>query len=255
MATQRKEAQTGMVYRGSKSAYAKQISAVVQNLIADRKQFVDMFCGGCSVTCAIPQNIKRIANDMNPYLMALLRWYQSGNKFQVPVTSEAHKKASEIIKSQLRHTGGTPKVDLTHPETLKDMAYLGWCMYVGSIGGEFLGRFCGRTKESARDGSYYNDAQLVKTAEQLKNVTLTCYDYREMKLKLPSVIYCDPPWKGLQGYALSLYNTNQFYEWCGAMKKEGHTILLNEVSAPSEQFKRITSPGSFSSSFGLFLAI
>ena len=144
-------------------------------------------------------------------------------------------------------------VDLTKVESLKDVAYLAWCAYIGSASGEFFGTFCGKQPGSAKDMTYYNESQLVKTATCIQNVKLSCVNYLDLKLEAPSVIYCDPPWKGLGNYALTMYNPDEFYEWCVKTKKRGHTIPLSEVSAPEDLFKLVKRSGVSTSSYGLYL--
>lgn len=246
------EPKLGMNYRGNKTGDARYIANIVTNLMADRKQFVDLFCGGCSVTCTIPKTFKRVANDANPYLMALLKWYQAGNRFKAPITQTMFEEARTRVTKILKRSGN-PVVDLTKVESLKDVAYLAWCAYIGSASGEFFGTFCGKQTGSAKDMTYYNESQLVKTATCIQNVKLSCVNYLDLKLEAPSVIYCDPPWKGLGNYALTMYNPDEFYEWCVKTKKSGHTILLSEVSAPEDLFKLVKRSGVSTSSYGLYL--
>ena len=51
-----------MCYRGNKEATSYHIVRFIENLMTDKKQVVDLFCGGCSVACALPKRFHVVAN-------------------------------------------------------------------------------------------------------------------------------------------------------------------------------------------------
>lgn len=58
-----------MIYMGSKRQIAEQILAIILEGRKDGQYYVEPFCGGCNTIDKVPGN--RIANDSNPYLIAM----------------------------------------------------------------------------------------------------------------------------------------------------------------------------------------
>ena len=58
-----------MKYMGSKWRIAKHILPIILEGRKDGQYYVEPFCGGCNIIDKVPGN--RIANDGNPYLIAL----------------------------------------------------------------------------------------------------------------------------------------------------------------------------------------
>ena len=58
-----------MIYVGSKSRIAEQILTIILEGRKDGQYYVEPFCGGCNTIDKVPGN--RIANDSNPYLIAM----------------------------------------------------------------------------------------------------------------------------------------------------------------------------------------
>lgn len=86
-----------MKYMGSKSRIAKHILPIILDGRKDGQYYAEPFCGGCNVIDKVPGN--RIANDSNPYLIAM--WER---KLRVCVNPGSDKQAIEklfIHKSQL----------------------------------------------------------------------------------------------------------------------------------------------------------
>lgn len=66
-----------MVYQGSKNRIAKHLLPFIMNELTADRWYVEPFCGGCNLIDKV-NHPKRMANDVNKYLIALFRHVQSG---------------------------------------------------------------------------------------------------------------------------------------------------------------------------------
>lgn len=66
-----------MHYFGGKFKISKDLANILNPITKD-KPFVDLFCGACNVVEKITTASSRMANDNNPYLIALLKAVQDG---------------------------------------------------------------------------------------------------------------------------------------------------------------------------------
>lgn len=266
----------GMAYHGGKQDLSRRIVSLVENLMADRKCFVDVFCGGCSVVCAMPSRYRCVANDANPYLMAMLRVLTSDvvsassyavfdghsslrGLFPMPVTRECFDRARRAISDDFARDALSeilaPAAEMlgTDKDTACN-AHIGWCGFIGSMHGVFFGKFGGRTSGSSSDVTYSNAACALVTATVLKNnrVTLSCRDYSGIELHDKSLLFCDPPFDGSVCYSDTKYDKAEFIDWCRAMKGRGHSVVVHEVSMPDD-FRRIATIGRLDTSVGLYV--
>lgn len=224
-------------YRGNKETASYHIARFVENLMTDRKQVVDLFCGGCSVACELPKHLRVIANDANPYLISMLHVLKHDlwSDPPVPVDQEFYSMMKEELKKDyttFKHTGDALKTDI---ETLVLRAKIGWAGYAGSSG-DFMSSFCGRSRGSATDKTFYRAKKILETVSALKknDVQLTCFDYQNFSVDVPTVFYCDPPFAGKLQYPATSFDSETFFSWCREMVKKGHVILLSETSAPDD---------------------
>lgn len=78
-----------MRYLGGKFKISKDLANVLNPITKD-KSFVDLFCGACNVIEKITTASSRMANDNNPYLIALLKAVQDGWEPPVVCTEEQY---------------------------------------------------------------------------------------------------------------------------------------------------------------------
>ena len=69
----------------------------------------------------------------------------------------------------------------------------------------------------------------VNNLSGLNGIHLSCSDYREIKIKENSVIYCDIPYQNTNGYGFD-FDYEAFYEWCG---KQTAPLFISSYSLPS----------------------
>lgn len=80
-------------YMGSKSRIAKDIVPIIQKYIDDNEitSYIEPFCGGANVIDKIKCK-NRIASDINPYLIALLKRVQNKEELYDEVPKELYDK-------------------------------------------------------------------------------------------------------------------------------------------------------------------
>jgi len=70
-------------------------------------------------------------------------------------------------------------------------------------------------------------------SQDLKNITLSSNDYREVKIPKNAIVYCDPPYFSTAIYAEGGFNHKEFWEWARETSKT-NKIFISEYSAPSD---------------------
>lgn len=98
--------------------------------------------------------------------------------------------------------------------------------------------FCDEVLNSISEGSLTTGVQ-VKSIKRINNccrlaphankLQQTIGDYRDVKIKPNSLIYCDIPYKNTADYGVD-FNHDEFYEW--ALRQPN--IIISEYSMPSE---------------------
>ena len=78
-----------MRYFGGKFKISKDLANILNPITKD-KPFVDLFCGACNVVEKITTASSRMANDNNPYLIALLKDIQDDWKPPTVCTEEQY---------------------------------------------------------------------------------------------------------------------------------------------------------------------
>lgn len=222
---------------GSKSRIAKQILPIILDGRKDGQYYVEPFCGGCNTIDKVSGN--RIANDDNPYLIAMweaLSWGWDPPK----IIDMGHY--CEVRTCYNQNTDVYP------------MHYIGWVGFVGSFNGKFFGGYTGHSVMDALGGvrDYIGEASrnILAQVPLLDGVQFTNCSYTDMDTPPKSIIYCDPPYAGVTKYAYSI-DHNKFWEWCREKVAEGHEVFVSEYDAPDdfnciwEQKLRVSvNPGS-----------
>lgn len=209
-----------MRYMGSKSRIAKQILPIILEGRRDGQYYVEPFCSGCNVIDKVPGN--RIANDGNPYLIAMweaLSWGWDPPKI---IDREHYCDVRECYK---QNTDVYP------------MHYVGWVGFVGSFNSKFFGGYSGHSVMNAigRARDYIGEASrnILAQAPLLDGVQFTNCDYADMIIPPNSIIYCDPPYAGVTKYEYLIDHEN-FWAWCRERVAEGHDVFVSEYNAPDD---------------------
>lgn len=205
-----------MKYVGSKRRLAPVFLPFFEKLVSGKLHYVEPFCGGCNMLERIT-GINRCASDNNPYLIALLKHIQSN----------FNKPSEDYLPV------GITEKKYSHVKANKE-AYEPWYVgYVGfnSYGGKFFGGYR-RDRFGKRDYWLEHRRHLSRQAKLLVGVEFHCCDYRDLEFPYKdSLVYCDPPYRGVLGYGSS-FDTDSFFNWCRFLKRKGATVLVSEYQAP-----------------------
>ena len=200
-----------MKYMGSKRRIAKEILPII---LKDRKEnqwYVEPFVGGANMIDKVTGN--RIGSDVNPYLIALLKYIQI-DSFSLPDITEEKYKHIQTYKE-------------LYPEWL--VGYVGFCL---SFGAKFFGGY-GRDKAGKRDYQKEAKLNLKKQSENIKGIHFYNVNYTDVEIPPESIIYCDPPYQGTTKYKNGI-DHNIFWQWCRGKIREGHSVFVSEYTAPDD---------------------
>jgi DNA adenine methylase len=224
-----------MKYMGSKDKISKEILSITLKDIKEGQYYIEPFVGGMNIMDKVPNTIKRIATDYNPFLIAM--WIGLQNNFEKPLEIpkplydeyrskyNTIKKDKELIKSAFLDKDS----DLFHTIFL-----IGWIGFMASFNGRFYdGGYSGKTDK--RD---YVDEQIRNTLKQvpfLEGIDFRYGSYDEINIPDNSVIYCDIPYSNTKQYDVSKdFNYGKFWGWCRKMIDKGHKVFVSEYNAPDD---------------------
>lgn len=75
------------------------------------------------------------------------------------------------------------------------------------------------------------EVQNLEALNRLESLErLQSLDYRRVRIKNNSVIYCDPPYKDTAKYTVD-FNHNEFYKWCNKQKQ---LVIISEYQMPKD---------------------
>ena len=210
-----------MVYQGSKARIVKDLMPLLTRHLTKDRWFVDLFCGGCNVVSGLSNHPLRMANDKNPYLIALFRHVCGGYSLPAVVTREQYEEVR------------------THMEDFQPW-YVGYVGFVCSARGKFFNCYAGRRETQGKHGEVivrdFNKEMtknLLRQVPRLQGVEFRCSSYDKLEIPPCSVVYCDPPYKGTSRYR-DVIDTAAFWDWCRQATASGHDVLISEYEAPSD---------------------
>lgn len=211
---------------GSKSRIVKDILPIILRGRKEGQWYIEPFCGGFNVICEVSGN--RIANDINPYLVACGEALSKGWLPDKNITEETYKD----IKANI------DKYDK------KLVGYVGFQLSFGAMW------FSSYRKDSIGKRNYSVEAynHVKKQAEKLKGIKFYNLNYSDLVIPEKSIIYCDPPYQNTSEYKANKdkIDYDRFWDWCRDKTKEGHNIYISEYSAPDD-FECIWSREIYSS--------
>jgi len=217
-----------MKYMGSKSKIAKYIVPIIQEHIDNNniKIYIEPFAGGMNVIDKIKCE-KKIASDLNKYVIELFKHLKSGGELLNEVTREVYSNF-RVHKF--------------------DGQYQDW--EVGNVG--FLASYNGRffdggyaqpgyekTKNGERYRDYYLESKrnIMAQIGAIKDIEFYSKNYKEWSTA-NCLIYVDPPYKGTKGYGNSKeFNYDEFWNIIRAWSGK-NIVIISEENAP-EDFKCI----------------
>lgn len=198
-----------MQYMGSKARHAKELLPIILKDRNHGQWYVEPFVGGANMIDKVCGN--RIGNDLNEYLICLLK-----------AVSEGWVPPSSVTEDEYKEEKTSKKID---PRT----AFIG---FLCSFGSKWFGGYA-RNKIGTNYAKTGHNS-LVKQAPNLKGIKFTNVSYKEMLIPEKSIIYCDPPYFGTTGYSTGLFCHIEFWDWCRERVKDGHRVFVSEYVAPDD---------------------
>lgn len=212
-----------MRYLGGKSRYAKQLIEVMQ--IPEDATYIEPFVGGASVISLVKCK-RRIANDIHPNLIAMLKAVASG--WHPP--SSLSLEEWRALRARARHGEIDPLI--------------GFAGFPCSYGGRWFEGYARTRKGDDSSGVARSAAaSLVKQAPLLQGIEWHTGSYDQLDIPFGSVIYCDPPYIGTKGYSgTEKFDPHRFNYWCEGIKEElGCTIYMSEQVAYTPRWRELWS--------------
>ena len=267
----------GLPYKGSKNKLAPKIF----ELFPQKKNFYDLFCGGCAMThYGMLHNKfeKFIINDINPMCPTLFfdavngkfknetRWisredflnsnepyvkfcWSFGNNLRGYLYGEEiepYKKACHyaivfddfsLIKELCPEVYGVTKEALNGiknikkrrlafgPSVIKELKRLGdWDLVQNNP------LYKSAHWRSGKLDGKNNDLQSLQSLESLEQFST---DYQNVNIYKDSVIYCDIPYEGTDGYNGIDFDFERFYSWC---EKQTEPVFISSYKMPEDRF-------------------
>lgn len=197
-----------MRYLGGKTKHAKKISDVISTYI-NNEYYFEPFCGSFAVGSLIKS--KKLANDLNPYIVSLLSAISNG--YNPPdIISEEYYKEIKTNKENF-------------PKEL-----VGFVGFGCSFSGKFFGGYARNGKRN-RVASLEAKRSLLKIKDGLQNTIFTNQNYKLFKPK-NMIIYCDPPYKNTTGYSYGKnFNSDEFWDIMKGWSKN-NKVFVSEFDAP-----------------------
>ena len=202
-----------MGYLGGKFYSLKYILPILNNLRIPGQNYVEPFSGGYTVIQHISN--PRIGNDIHRYITALYKAVIAGWDPPTEVSKEYY--------TDIRYNRDS------YPDEL-----VGFVGFFCSFGGIWMGSYANPNKKS-RNYALNGYRTVKRTANRLRGCKIENVDYRDLAIPSMSLIYCDPPYRGVTGYKdVPKFDHDQFWQWCRDRSCEGHTVVISELSAPSD---------------------
>ena len=224
-----------MRYLGSKRRFVKHLVPILMEHIGKDTVFVDAFCGGCNVTSAMPCPNK-VAIDVNKYIVAF--WNEAINEYieGEPFTCMSNSYTEEVYKDV---RDSYQKGDGRYKDS-----FIGFVATAGSWGGGWFKGYPHYNPKKNEDHiaeAYSGVEKQLSSWMYLSGTKVLNMSYDEFDYPPNSVIYCDPPYMGTEGYERGVrFDHAKFWDWVRMMSKKGHHVYVSEYNAPSD-FKVVWS--------------
>ena len=235
----------GFPYRGSKSSLAENIIAA----LPAAKNFYDLFAGGCAIThCALLSNKWETvhSNDIQKtpelFLDAIAGKYKNERRWISREEFHLKKETDQYIRWIWSFgNNGAGYLFGKNIEPLKKEAheYLMSKGYDGTAKTRLLllSKFKNdkKTKVRLQQLERLERLQQLEQLERIERINMYSADYRDVKIKKNSVVYCDPPYyhktKTVEKYYGLTFDSDAFYFWA---RECDAPVFFSSVDAPKD---------------------
>lgn len=219
-----------MVYQGSKARLLGGVLPYIQECINANgiRQYVEPFVGGANVIDSVKCPC-RVGCDANGELIALLRYMRDN-----PGMEAAPKSVPFELYAKVREARNTHSREYSVPYT----AMVG---YFASYGGRYFDGGYGRDNKGGRSMYEERLRNARKQAPALKGIQFCSQGYAQTLTSSRlytclSFVYCDPPYRGTQQYAVGGgFDYDDYYGKLLALKDYAY-ILCSEYAMPEDDF-------------------
>lgn len=222
-----------MRYQGSKKRMVKILKALIEKNLSLGDFYFEPFAGGMNVMSEIDWKFK-IANDINPYVIALWKDIQMGqfNKLMWDFCKNLTKEQYYEVKNAYKNN-----------EQYKEQ-YAALIGYVGtacSYGGGWWAGYANFNQKKNENHilEAYNGIQAqIANFKHLNAIKMffTNKEYQDVLTEFPNssgLIYCDPPYANTREYANS-FDNDKFWKWAEGEVKKGNKVIVSEYTAPKD---------------------
>lgn len=200
---------------GGKTKLIKYLKPI---LLKDRKPnqvYVEPFCGGLGSMSEI--HGERIAGDFNKHLIAM--W--DGLKYDKVRRTKIPKAMFLAAKEEYKNNTNINFTDFQ----------IGWIGAIASFRGRMFGGY-GETDKQGRNYMQENVRILRNQQKNLHSIKFYHCNYWQLPIPPKSIIYCDPPYEGTDGYLDGEFDHKKFWDWVRRKSMEGHQVFVSEYNAP-----------------------
>lgn len=117
-----------------------------------------------------------------------------------------------------------------------DYHLIGWACFCVSYSGKPFSGFAGEhTPVTGVKRNYQTEVHnyIMKQIRLLKDVKFVCGSYDKVIIPKNSIIYCDPPYKGVEGYRIK-FDHVKFWDYIRYLVAEGYKVFISEYEAPKD---------------------
>ena len=200
-------------YIGGKTRLARKIFNKIKEYVKEQNfsSYKEPFFGGGSMSqFSAALNISRFCSDNKEDLILFYKELQKG---WLPP-----KEISEDLYSSLKNEKPSP--------------LRGYAGFACSFGGKWFGGYA-RDKTKRRNLINESYVRVVKSLPYIKDIYFKCSDYLSIPIEQGTLVYCDPPYKGVLGYG-GKFNHDLFWETCRTWSKRGAAVFVSEYEAPKD---------------------
>lgn len=252
-------------YLGSKRRSAGKIYSAIRNLEPEANTLVDLFCGGFAISeYFIKRGWNVIANDKNKYVIALLdKTINEGLDENIVTKFVSRTDFQNILKNKNDYDDwyvgyvmciwsfGNNQAGYLFGKDTEPVKRAGHELVINKDS-SLLNTIMPNIPKKYIDGVLKQDnwhkrrialnmvAGKLKTRilelqqlQQLQQLELISGDYRDVKIPLGAVVYCDPPYKGTAEYSEGGFNHKDFWDWVREISKT-NPVYVSEYEAPDD---------------------
>ena len=248
----------GVPYMGSKNVIAERLVSQFPRA----EYFVDLFAGGCAMTHAafLSGKFKKfICNDLDFRGVELFKQAVSGkfkNENRWISRDDFYKLKDSDLYVRFCWSFGNNQKDYLYSKQIERQKRALHYAILFDDWVEFYELFPDIYNEVAKEILFVKDVekrysiirhcfvsqkmqslkslQSLESLKMLQSIETIKMDYRKVVIPYDSVVYADPPYKGMESYSVK-FDSDLFFDWC---RNQNFPIYISEYDAPKD-FKAV----------------